>query len=279
LYCYIAENRSVENIASLMRFGPVPTVSVTLTAFEALRISRAKRGDAVRHATSHLSARRRPSEQAKRAAKRTTKAGAQRRHSRETDLSAQQIGAQAPAWFSRPHGDQRRPQSAVGAARAGTQAAQCVSRGDPSPFVLERLRRRADFRAAARGMRAAAGAFVVQARQRAEAGPIRVGFTVSRQVGNAVERNRVRRRLRDVVRLAGGDGMRPGHDYVVIGRRVSLAAPFDKMRQELDAALRRIHDPQAAASAARAATGGVREPSLHQPSPRPPKRPRNPGKA
>jgi ribonuclease P protein component len=128
-------------------------------------------------------------------------------------------------------------------------------------------------------MRASAGAFVVQARRREENGPVRVGFTVSRQVGNAVERNRVRRRLRDMVRLAAGGGMLVGHDYVLIGRRVALAVPFGEMRQKLDAALRRIHDPQPAASAARRGTGDGSEPSLHQPGPQRPKRPRNPGKA
>jgi ribonuclease P protein component len=123
---------------------------------------------------------------------------------------------------------------------------------------MERLRRRTDFRAAAAGQRASVGTFVVQARRRAEAGPVRIGFTVSRQVGNAVERNRVRRRLREMVRLSAGSGMHDGHDYVLIGRRAALAVPFGQMRQELDAALGRIHDPQA--------TGGAGERSLHQPS-------------
>ena len=109
---------------------------------------------------------------------------------------------------------------------------------------MERLRRRTDFRAAAAGLRASVGAFVVQARRRAEDGPVRIGFTVSRQVGNAVERNRVRRRLREIVRLSQGGGMHDGHDYVLIGRRAALAAPFGQMRQELDAALGRIHDPE-----------------------------------
>ena len=110
---------------------------------------------------------------------------------------------------------------------------------------MERLRRRADFRAAAAGLRASVGGFVVQARRRAEDGPVRIGFTVSRQVGNAVERNRVKRRLREIVRLSQGGGMHDGHDYVLIGRRAALAAPFGQMRQELDAALSRIHDPRA----------------------------------
>jgi ribonuclease P protein component len=126
---------------------------------------------------------------------------------------------------------------------------------------MERLRRRTDFLAAARGLRASVGAFVVQARRRAEDGPVRIGFTVSRQVGNAVERNRVRRRLREMVRLSQGGGMHDGHDYVLIGRRAALAVPFGQMKQELDAALSRIHDPERAP-----ATGGARERSLHQPS-------------
>jgi ribonuclease P protein component len=116
-------------------------------------------------------------------------------------------------------------------------------------------------------LRASVGAFVVQARRRAEDGPVRVGFTVSRQVGNAVERNRVRRRLREMVRLSQGGGMQDGHDYVLIGRRAALAVPFGQMKQELDAALSRIHDPERAP-----ATGGARDRSLHQGSPRPAKR-------
>jgi len=140
---------------------------------------------------------------------------------------------------------------------------------------MERLRRRTDFRAAAAGLRASVGAFVVQARRRAEAGPVRIGFTVSRQVGNAVERNRVRRRLREMVRLSQGGGMHDGHDYVLIGRRAALAAPFGQMRQELDAALGRIHDPERNTSRdeSRRATGDARDRSLHQQSPpRPAKR-------
>jgi ribonuclease P protein component len=107
--------------------------------------------------------------------------------------------------------------------------------------VVERLRRRSDFRAAAHGTRASARAFVLQARPRAEDGAIRIGFTVSRQVGNAVERNRVRRRLREIVRLSAAAGLRPGHDYVLIGRRAALTAPFGEMMQELDAALGKLH--------------------------------------
>jgi len=151
-------------------------------------------------------------------------------------------------------------------------------------MAVERMRRRADFRAAATGLRTAAGAFVLQARQRQDGKAIRVGFTVSKQVGNAVERNRVRRRLREIVRLttagaapgddreSGGSALRPGHDYVLIGRRAALAAPFNTMMRDLDAALGRIHAP------GDRGTGGGRGGPLHEagspPAPPTPRRSR-----
>ena len=106
---------------------------------------------------------------------------------------------------------------------------------------MERLRQRADFLAAAAGVKAPSATFVLQMRQRREDGPVRVGFTVSRKVGGAVERNRVRRRLREVVRLSPPSRMRPGHDYVLIGRRAALNAPFERIKEEFDRALRRVH--------------------------------------
>ena len=106
---------------------------------------------------------------------------------------------------------------------------------------MERLKQRADFLAAATGAKAPATAFVLQALKRRDGGPVRVGFTVSKKVGSAVERNRVRRRLREIVRRAAPVGMRPGHDYVVIGRRAALGQPFDRIIEEFDRALRRVH--------------------------------------
>ncbi len=106
---------------------------------------------------------------------------------------------------------------------------------------MKRLKRRADFLAAAQGARAPVPGFVLQMLARPVHGPVRVGFTVSRKVGNAVERNRVRRRLREVVRLAPAARMRPGHDYVLIGRRAALELPFERMIDDLERALRRVH--------------------------------------
>ena len=129
---------------------------------------------------------------------------------------------------------------------------------------MERLKRRSEFRAVAQaagvGARAHASGFVLQARPRGERGPPRVGFTVSKQVGNAVERNRVRRRLRELIRLAPPALLQAGHDYVLIGRRAALKAGFEAMLAELGGALRRVNR----SGKNGAATGAVRELPPHR---------------
>ena len=109
---------------------------------------------------------------------------------------------------------------------------------------MERLRQRADFLAAATGTKAPATAFVMQMRQRTDEGPARGGFTVSKKVGNAVERNRVRRRLREIVRLSHLS-LRSGHDYVLVGRRAALNLPFARIAQDYEGALQRVHKRRA----------------------------------
>jgi ribonuclease P protein component len=109
---------------------------------------------------------------------------------------------------------------------------------------MQRLKQRADFLAAATGTKVPAAAFVLQARKRADDGPVRFGFTVSKKVGNAVERNRVRRRLKEIVRLADLNRLHAlsniaGHDYVLIGRRAALKLPFERMTGDFEGALRR----------------------------------------
>jgi ribonuclease P protein component len=114
---------------------------------------------------------------------------------------------------------------------------------------MDSLKRRADFLAAARGARAQAASFLVQARDRGDRGKPRLGLTVTKQSGNAVERNRIRRRLR-----AAADGVlsergRPGVDYVLVARRAALSAPFETMLRELERAVARLHPERAARSA------------------------------
>lgn len=106
---------------------------------------------------------------------------------------------------------------------------------------MQRLRRRTDFLQAAAGAKAPMTPFMLQARRRGhDDSGARVGFTVSRKVGTAVERNRVRRRLREIVRREAA-AMRSGYDYVLVGRRAALQEPFDRMIASFEAALQRVH--------------------------------------
>lgn len=121
---------------------------------------------------------------------------------------------------------------------------------------MERLKRRADFLAAAGGPKIPMGAFVLQARLRGDQSPARVGFTVSKKVGGAVERNRVRRRLRELVRVSFAERLQAGTDYVLIGRRAALDLSFDQLIEDFADALGRLHKSgrrgrQAAAAQAR----------------------------
>ncbi|ABD86389.1 ribonuclease P protein component [Rhodopseudomonas palustris BisB18] len=83
-------------------------------------------------------------------------------------------------------------------------------------------------------------AFVLQGRDRDDDGPIRVGFTVTKKIGTATERNRIRRRLREVVKRVDGAAMRPHSDYVLVGRRAALDRGFSVMIDDLHVALDRI---------------------------------------
>src|SRR6266849_3092253 len=104
---------------------------------------------------------------------------------------------------------------------------------------MDRLRQRADFLAVANGARANSAAFVVQSRRRDDDGPIRVGFTVTRKNAAATESNRIRRRLRELVKRLDVISMRPHSDYVLVGRRAALNRDFATMLDDLRSALHR----------------------------------------
>ena len=104
------------------------------------------------------------------------------------------------------------------------------------------MRKRADFLAAARARRQGTAGFLLQARDRGDNQPARVGFTCSKKIGNAVARNRAKRRLRAVARQVLPGVARPGWDYVLVGRpEATIARAFADLTRDLEQALRRVH--------------------------------------
>ncbi len=103
----------------------------------------------------------------------------------------------------------------------------------PLPAAPKRLRKRAEFLAVRRGEKRRGRLFLVEVLARGDDGPPRVGFTVTKKVGNAVVRNRVRRRLREAVRVHAAGDMATGSDYVIVGREDVLRAPFAQIGAEM----------------------------------------------
>ena len=100
------------------------------------------------------------------------------------------------------------------------------------------IRKRADFLAANRGLRNARVGFVLLTRANEGQGK-RFGVTVTKKIGNAVVRNRMKRRFRELLRAALPEEGLPGHDHVLIGREGGVERDFAGMREELAAALAR----------------------------------------
>jgi ribonuclease P protein component len=146
----------------------------------------------------------------------------------EAHLPAEQPRPQAASRVSRPHGDRGRPQGAERPPRARPQEAQ----------RLVTIRKRADFVAANAGKRATTPGFVLLVRDRKDSDPMmRVGFTVTKKIGGAVVRNRMKRRFRalagEIVPAKGFSGA----DHVMIGRAKGIERDFALLRSELANAL------------------------------------------
>jgi len=109
---------------------------------------------------------------------------------------------------------------------------------------LHILTRRADFVRASHALRQGTPGIHLQARKRAqgEAAGIRVGYTCSKKVGNAVARNRAKRRLREVARAVLPEFGRDGWDYVLVGRKdLTATLPLDRLMADLTRAIKKVH--------------------------------------
>lgn len=116
--------------------------------------------------------------------------------------------------------------------------------GMPTRQPPRRLLKRADFLAVRSGEKRRGRLFLLEVLARGDAEAPRVGFTVTKKVGNAVVRNRIRRRLREAVRVHAAADMQPGNDYVIVGRQDLLSTPFAEITAELSRRLSDKKQPQ-----------------------------------
>ena len=101
-----------------------------------------------------------------------------------------------------------------------------------------RLTRRAEYLAVQKGEKRRGRLFLLEVLERGDDLPARYGLTVTKKTGGAVTRNRIRRRLREAMRVHAADDMAPGSDYVIVGRREALDAPFAELKAELSRRIR-----------------------------------------
>lgn len=121
----------------------------------------------------------------------------------------------------------------------------CADPAAPIGLRVQILTQRADFLRAASARRQATTGFLLQARARGDDNAaVRVGFTCSKKIGNAVARNRAKRRLREVARAVLPLLAQTGWDYVLVGRpQVTIDRNFAMLLQDLACALARVHGP------------------------------------
>lgn len=110
-------------------------------------------------------------------------------------------------------------------------------------MAVETLKKRAEFLRLRGGARFATPSFVLETRQAPDGGrpDARFGYTVTKKLGGAVVRNRIRRRLKAVVGQVAPKLARPGHDYVLVARAAAYDRAFADLKKDLERALQRVH--------------------------------------
>ena len=149
----------------------------------------------------------------------------------EAHLPAEQPGPQAASRVPQPYGDGRRPQGSERSPGSRPQEAQRLST----------ITSRAAYLAANGGLRTTTPGFILLVRDREDSDPtMRVGFTVTKKIGGAVIRNRMKRRFRALAReIMPAKGL-VGCDHVMIGRAKGIERDFTSLRSELASALDRM---------------------------------------
>lgn len=108
-------------------------------------------------------------------------------------------------------------------------------------MALERLKKRPDFIRVSHGNKWVTPTLILQTHQRDTHSTPRLGFTVTKKLGNAVIRNRIKRRLKGVADEVLEQKCKPGHDYVIVGRKAALSAEHAHILRDMLMASQKIH--------------------------------------
>lgn len=177
------------------------------------------------------------------------------RNSGETDLSAEQARAKASSRLQGPDGNDGWRARDPASPRQGPQEVDGLAhrgRAQWGRMGLATLKRRSEFLRIRGGQRWSCDAFVIEGKARPENGAVygppgapantpRFGFTVTRKIGSAVTRNRIRRRLREALRIIPPGLARDGWDYVVVARPGAATVTFSDLQTLLLAGLGKLH--------------------------------------